>query len=58
MKGLETTLAERRTEFDKLGERLAQLEKQSQRIGMPVGQASACRVLIFAGAGASQKQTG
>jgi valyl-tRNA synthetase len=26
VKGLETTLAERRTEFDKLGERLAQLE--------------------------------
>ena len=27
VKGLETTLAERRTEFDKVGERLAQLEK-------------------------------
>ena len=27
VKGLESTLAERRTEFDKLGERLAQLEK-------------------------------
>ena len=26
VKGLETTLAERRTEFDKLGDRLAQLE--------------------------------
>ena len=29
VKGLETTLAERRTEFDKLGERLAQLERLS-----------------------------
>jgi valyl-tRNA synthetase len=27
VKGLESTLAERRTEFDKLGERLAQLER-------------------------------
>jgi len=27
VKGLETTLAERRTEFEKAGERLAQLER-------------------------------
>ena len=30
VKGLETTLAERRTEFDKVSERLAQLEKSER----------------------------